>query len=58
MDLWCKWQGFDFVFEKFAIRFLSGLTPFSQVQRRRSEAQGTNSEAVGVSCNVMLGWGA
>jgi hypothetical protein len=27
MDLWCKWQGFDFVFEKFAIRFLSGLTP-------------------------------
>jgi hypothetical protein len=26
-----------------------------QVQRRRSEAQGTNSEAVGVSCNAMLG---
>jgi len=29
-----------------------------QSARRRSEAQGNNSEAVGASRNVMLGWGA
>ena len=30
--------------------------PNAQVQRRRSEAQGTNTEGVGVRCNAQLGW--
>ena len=30
--------------------------PNAQVQRRRSEAQGTNPEGVGVRCNAQLGW--
>ena len=32
------------------------LWPNAQVQRRRSEAQGTNTAGVGVRCNAQLGW--
>ena len=30
--------------------------PNACVQRRRSEAKGTNTEGVGVRCNAQLGW--
>ena len=41
--------------ENFALERLDEK-PNAQVQRRRSEAQGTNTEGVGVRCNAQLGW--